>query len=354
MSTENSDPARIQLDDLGPGNPTPGSFIGWDGFDEWLGSERSAIKEILEDSAPDENAKKAVHHFETSWTNMQKNLSRTPENLKRLKTRIQDEYRNRHLFTSESPVAQLLRSVHRTPRAAAACHRLGVALHEPIKASHIQGIVELMLLEKDLNPDKVGFVHEALEKLEKEMRNQAEAMGVTRRDFLNLLEESAADLKGRQKAFDEVIHLDRARKYWRKQERDQNKRALCFGSAFGILLVATIALLFYFVGNFLSGEISPQRVAGVLLAVSPALWGLKIVARLLLSNLHLATDASARQTLIMTYLSLHHEKALDDSQRELLLATIFKPVSTGIVRDDASPNVLDLMKLTKGGKAPTE
>jgi hypothetical protein len=62
---------------------------------------------------------------------------------------------------------------------------------------------------------------------------------------------------------------------------------------------------------------------------SPIFWGLRILARFLLSYSHLSTDTAERHILIETYLALHKEGKVKDEDRELLLAAIFRPASTG-------------------------
>ena len=68
------------------------------------------------------------------------------------------------------------------------------------------------------------------------------------------------------------------------------------------------------------------------------IWLIRIAVRLLFSNIHLAEDAKERATLIQTYLAMErYESVLKPQDKELILPSIFRPSSDGIVRDDAAP-----------------
>jgi hypothetical protein len=66
-------------------------------------------------------------------------------------------------------------------------------------------------------------------------------------------------------------------------------------------------------------------------------WGLRVLIRSMMSEDHLATDASARSALAHTYLALTKEEAATPEDRAIILATLFAPVSDGLVKDDGLP-----------------
>lgn len=71
------------------------------------------------------------------------------------------------------------------------------------------------------------------------------------------------------------------------------------------------------------------------------LWLLKILARLFFSQVHLKSDSAERVVLIKSYLAmLKDPDSCAESSRELVLQSIFRPSSTGIVKDDAMPQTL--------------
>jgi hypothetical protein len=84
------------------------------------------------------------------------------------------------------------------------------------------------------------------------------------------------------------------------------------------------------------------------------LWLLRLLVRVLLSNLHLATDLRNRATLVQAYLSLILEGgALQDSDRSQIIALVFRPVGDGLVRDDgAPPNAFSAAQDLLSGRTP--
>ncbi len=81
------------------------------------------------------------------------------------------------------------------------------------------------------------------------------------------------------------------------------------------------------------------------------IWGVRLVVRMFLSHIHLATDAAERVVMVKTYLSLiegDRVKSVED--RQLILQALFRPASDGIVKDEGiPPSFLEL--LTRSPKA---
>lgn len=81
------------------------------------------------------------------------------------------------------------------------------------------------------------------------------------------------------------------------------------------------------------------------------IWILRILVRLFLSQLHLATEASEKKVTVLTFLALLGEKAIDTTDKELVLAAIFRPSSTGIVNEDGGPGTFwEMIGKIVGGK----
>lgn len=75
-----------------------------------------------------------------------------------------------------------------------------------------------------------------------------------------------------------------------------------------------------------------------------AIWSLRIIVKIFYSKLHLAEEAKEKEMFIKTYLSLLRESdgIKDDSDRHLILQSIFAPSKNGIIQDDGLPmNVIE-------------
>ena len=69
------------------------------------------------------------------------------------------------------------------------------------------------------------------------------------------------------------------------------------------------------------------------------IWFIRIIVRVLLSNIHLYSDASERVTMLTTYLALIQEgKGICEDDRQLILMALFRPSSSGLIKDDALPS----------------
>lgn len=68
-------------------------------------------------------------------------------------------------------------------------------------------------------------------------------------------------------------------------------------------------------------------------------WAGRVLVRLFLSEHHLAGDAEERAVMAQTYLALVNEDKADKEDRHIVLETLFRHSTDGIVKDDAAPNL---------------
>lgn len=95
------------------------------------------------------------------------------------------------------------------------------------------------------------------------------------------------------------------------------------------------------------------RIGIVIMIATFVVWFVRILVRILLSHLHLGTDANERVTMIQTYLALLREgNSLQENEKQLILAALFRPSTDGIVKDDGAPPSIPeaISRLGIGGK----
>lgn len=157
------------------------------------------------------------------------------------------------------------------------------------------------------------------------------------------------ELQAHIRAIKEEMKLRAPVEYWKKKALDHKKGALRFAIAGGATAVASLALIAvsaaFLLAGFAAGDSSTYwRVGGLATMVFVLLWVLRILVRLLLSDLHLLTDANERVALVQCYLALSAEGRIDDKDRALVLAPLFASTADGLVKDDAAPpSVLDVI-----------
>ena len=78
-------------------------------------------------------------------------------------------------------------------------------------------------------------------------------------------------------------------------------------------------------------------------------WLTRVSARGFVSNQHLEMDCRERITILFTYFALQEsESPLRGNERPIVLETLFRPGTTGLIKDDGPANILEtLIKATK-------
>jgi Family of unknown function (DUF6161) len=68
------------------------------------------------------------------------------------------------------------------------------------------------------------------------------------------------------------------------------------------------------------------------------LFVLSIFNRMFLSNIHLQSDAAQRATMTEVYVAFEKEgRAMPNLDRAFILEAMFRPVTMGVVKEDATP-----------------
>ncbi len=74
-----------------------------------------------------------------------------------------------------------------------------------------------------------------------------------------------------------------------------------------------------------------------LLYLTQYLWAMRLLVRSMISEQHLGVDARSRASMAHTYLALTEQQVADEKDRAIVLASLFRPVTDGLVKDDALP-----------------
>lgn len=96
------------------------------------------------------------------------------------------------------------------------------------------------------------------------------------------------------------------------------------------------------------------EIAEVAVSLTLAIWVLRIILKLMLSNFQQASDAYERVTMIKTFIALIREDAIkDDPEKEIILNALFRPGQTGLLSDDsgpATPMEIVMKQMDRSGK----
>ena len=140
--------------------------------------------------------------------------------------------------------------------------------------------------------------------------------------------------------------------YWKDKEKIHKNLSIVFGIASFCAIVGLASGLGFGSYELLMSEGSKPpywklAIFGVIAVLG--VWLTRIIVRIFLSHLHLETDAKERVTMIQTYLALlREEQALNEDEKKLILQTLFRPSTTGIIKDDGiPPSWLDIVSRLK-------
>lgn len=107
----------------------------------------------------------------------------------------------------------------------------------------------------------------------------------------------------------------------------------------------TIAKVFEEVGTAVKWSI------GFVVLISFLAYAVRIVAKMTFSSFHLSRDAEEREHLTYVYLALLEEKGIDETERHLIMQSLFGRAETGLLKDDGAPtlpgNIVDKINLGK-------
>ena len=213
--------------------------------------------------------------------------------------------------------------------------------------------------------DEIGEKRESLEHISREFESvQAAALNSQASNKLQfdqeqedrgarfdaLLNEHQEGMGAIRKAFKDEISLRAPAQYWRSKRNAHR----VISAITGVVSFAAIGGCAYFLAAEIKslldgtpqGE-TPQhwRIAVLALVSLFSVWAVRLIVRIFLSQLHLVTDASERIVMLETYLSLTEGNQLtDDGERKLILTSLFRPASDGIVKDEGvPPSFIDLL-----------
>lgn len=165
-------------------------------------------------------------------------------------------------------------------------------------------------------------------------------------EFKSLVEHSQAQLTNIEKTYDEKLAVQAAVQYWKNKAQSHGSAATKL--AWACAIVGVIVAVFLGAETFIAigplqkvSDLPLWKAAMLLLTAIIGVWSIRILVRLLLSNLHLKADAVERRTMLLTYLALlRRGQGPKEEQRELILQILFRPSSTGIIKDDALPPIV--------------
>lgn len=161
-------------------------------------------------------------------------------------------------------------------------------------------------------------------------------------DYHKLVEDTKKHFKEIEDLYQKNLALHSSISYWEEKSKDHFSLVKWFSfGVVGTFVIVGLGLFFTvkeFVGNDTLQTVQLWKITLILLVATIGVWATRVLVRLLLSNIHLGSEAKERRTMLLTYLALLQEGKLPEGDvRHLILQALFRPATTGIVRDDGVP-----------------
>lgn len=359
----------------------PGEVQQWFDAEQVKWHWMSQIHETSSASNQFTNIRQVAAQFIQQWTQHQSDPDAAQSSINALKNHFESAVPAQSLWLSSSPtgafILRLKDERHQLVAAGAYLALGGVynSQSQQMQPLILEGIIEGFLYKREI--DWTASAHrEALEKLKQQYsRNLAEqkrklqelekendslnvkfdgaleakaklldGLHVSQGEaFEQLIEKHENNLKAIENAYDQKLALLKPVKYWNARNKSHGSKARSFAIASGVVGVIVLGLLgglaYKIFLDVPTGE-KPQvwQVGVFSVAAFFGIWLERILVRLFISNMHLATDAEERVTMLQTYLSIIREGSeFAPEDKKLILERLFHPAADGLVKDDAAP-----------------
>lgn len=163
------------------------------------------------------------------------------------------------------------------------------------------------------------------------------------KEFSAKMDEYQAKIVELEKTYGEKLRLEKPVEYWEELKTNYKKQGwLWTGWSIGIssVFILLLVLFLYFFPDWLKGIFHSDQLKGLIiftLIVSTFTYLLHLFIKLANSAFHLSRDAEERKQLTHVYLALLKDKGIDESERAIILQSLFSRADTGLLKNDGTP-----------------
>jgi len=150
------------------------------------------------------------------------------------------------------------------------------------------------------------------------------------------------------------LKLEAPAKYWSDRAKSLRKEGYWWLGGLITSIIITVSILVWVLSKIADGTIEhifdntgiaiKWTVVPITL-VSFLTYAIRIFSKLTFSSFHLVRDAEEREQLTYVYLALQKEKGIDETERHLIMQSLFSRADSGLLKDDSSPtmpgNIID-------------
>jgi Family of unknown function (DUF6161) len=234
-------------------------------------------------------------------------------------------------------------------------HRVGMLKDTEVDFNHLGSVEKewrdrLQALHADTslaNRDSQSFLEEIqrekkaqAEDTQKQRETVADELRQQKEDLLAFCKKTEDECKQWQDSFNRDLAFRAPVTYWKKKAKVHGIASIVWGVVWLVVGFSSVGGILQVIRPFLAPDtkIDYQHGALILLLSGFAIWLMRILTRMFLSNVHQSSDASQRKTMVETYLALEEEGKLTEEQRTMIIEAMFRPVTMGVVKEDETPS----------------
>ncbi len=201
----------------------------------------------------------------------------------------------------------------------------------------------------DTNEEKVSEYSKNMDSLLEEKKNEFDNWYTeTVESFSKFNEEAIKKIEENEELYKEKLKLEAPATYWRdraKTLREEGNNWLIGLLISSGLAVLALAAVLYFISDGTLKDLFSQTGSAIrwsvvfITFVSFLAFAIRTFAKLTFSSFHLVRDAEEREQLAYVYLALKKEKNIDETERHLVMQSIFSRAESGLLGSDNSPTM---------------
>lgn len=172
--------------------------------------------------------------------------------------------------------------------------------------------------------------------------------------FEEFFKSSKEKIQAAEDLYKEKLKMEAPAQYWSQRALKLRKEGFRWLYWFIGCIMVGCGILIWVLGKIADGTLekifSETSVAikwsiVLITLISFLAYGLKMFLKLTFSSFHLVRDAEEREQLTYVYLALQKEKGVDQTERHLIMQSLFSRADSGLLKDDAGPtmpgNIID-------------
>ena len=166
--------------------------------------------------------------------------------------------------------------------------------------------------------------------------------------YSSFFDASNKKVKDLESLYTKKLKLEAPARYWSQRAKKLRKEGMIWISSLIVSIGVTINILLNLLLSFSDGKLlkvfSNTGTAikwSILLitTISFLAFAIKSLSKLTFSAFHLMRDAEEKEQLTYVYLALTKENGIDETERHLVMQSLFSRADTGLLKDDTSPTM---------------